>query len=244
MPAVRLYDIDSKFKLYRQSIFDQRYGELTVAVADRRQRERERRRTEIIDAAERLFYTKGFDSVTMDMIADEVELSKGSLYVLFKSKDSLFFAIVARKHRESLDLLVERMAGARSGGDGIRAIVQWYIDVARANPEYNEMATMYGPLLWSRMDSADDRLLAENAIQFNSLLHAAIDRGIEDGTVRDDLDPALLGFYITMISMSVASPLPAWKKGFALAGITFDQVLDSFSRFIDPAIDRCRKKRE
>jgi AcrR family transcriptional regulator len=216
----------------------------TVASADRRRRERERRRAEVIDAAERLFYARGFDNVTMDMIADAVELSKGSLYLLFKSKDSLFFAIVARKHAAALELLTVRLEAAGTGREKLGAIVRWYIDVARENPEYNEMAATFGPLLWSRMEGADDALLAENAVRFNALIHDACRRGIEDGTVRDDLDPVMLGFYITMIGMSVVSPLPAWKKAFALAGITFDQVLDDFSRFIDPALDASRKGRE
>lgn len=208
-----------------------------MTVADRKLREKEQRKNAIVIAAEKLFYAKGFDNVTMDEIADTVEISKGLLYVYFKNKDSLFFAIVAKKQRESADLLTERLKTPATGGERVRAIIQWYVDITKGNPEFSEMASTYAPLLWSRIDSGDEAACTESVIRYHSLLDAAIRDGMEDGTVRDDLDPAILRYYITLISMAVAYPLPSWKKIFAIAGIPFDQFLDSFSRFIDPSID-------
>lgn len=75
-----------------------RYERLTTT--DRKEREKERHMTEIIDAAEKLLYEKGFNNVTMDEIADTVEISKGSGNLIFKNKDSLFFAFVDRVHKE------------------------------------------------------------------------------------------------------------------------------------------------
>jgi AcrR family transcriptional regulator len=213
-----------------------------MTVADRKQREKERRRAEIVSAAENLFYAKGFDNVTMDEIADAVEISKGLLYVYFKNKDSLFFAIVARKRWESTDILTERLKNTATGGERVRAIIQWYVDITKGNPEFSEMASTYAPLLWSRLDRENEAALTEDVQPYYALLNAAIRDGIEDGTVRDDMDPVMLGYYITLISMAVAYPLPSWKKIFALAGIPFDQFLDSFSRFIDPSINGCPQK--
>ena len=203
----------------------------------RKQRKKEQRRSEIIDTAERLFYAKGFDNVTMEEIAEEVDLSKGSLYLHFRNKDSLFLAIVARRHGEWVEILAGRLSDLETGGEKLRAIIRWYVDIARANPEYNEMATTYGPLIWSRMESGAEIPGTENVVRYNLLLSDAVRAGIEDGTIRDDLDPTVLGMYLTLISISVTSPLPAWKNGFGLAGVTFDQFLDSFSRFIEPSID-------
>lgn len=214
-----------------------------MTASNRKERKKEERRKEIIRAAERLFYVKGFDKVTMDEIAREVDVSKGSLYLHFKNKNSLFFGIVAQMHKESMQLLEERLNPLTTGGEKIREICQWYIDIARANPEYTEMATTYGPRIWSQMDSEDEQSLAENAVRYNILLNAAISTGIEDGTIRDDLDPRILGFYVTFISMTVASPLPAWKKGIALSGVTFDQFLNNFTRFIEPSITGSREKK-
>lgn len=56
----------------------------------------EKRRLQILDAAERIFSRKGFDKARMDDIVQEAGLSKGSLYWYFKSKDELIRALLDR----------------------------------------------------------------------------------------------------------------------------------------------------
>jgi AcrR family transcriptional regulator len=52
------------------------------------------KRRQIIDGACRMFLTQGFDAASMGAIAREAGVSKGTLYVYFKSKEDLFEAIV------------------------------------------------------------------------------------------------------------------------------------------------------
>jgi TetR/AcrR family transcriptional regulator len=210
-----------------------------MAITDRKQREKEQRRNSIITAAERLFYSRGYDNVSMDDIAQEAELSKGALYFYFKKKDSLFFAIVSRKQTELVDHMAERLKDEATGGEKLRAIIECSVDFTKKNPEYNDMACTFGPVIMSRMDGDDEKLFAEKTNEYNALLFDAIKEGREDGTIRKDLDAVLMGFYITLITISVVSPLPTWKKAFALSGISFHQFLDSYSCFIDPAISKC-----
>jgi len=54
------------------------------------------RKVQIINAAEDVFTKKGFDEARMDDIAEETGLSKGTLYLYFKSKDDLIIAILDR----------------------------------------------------------------------------------------------------------------------------------------------------
>ena len=54
------------------------------------------RKAQIINAAEDVFTKKGFDEARMDDIAEETGLSKGTLYLYFKSKDDLIIAILDR----------------------------------------------------------------------------------------------------------------------------------------------------
>ena len=58
-----------------------------MGIAERKEREKLQRRKDIIDAAEKVFFYRGFESATMDEIAEKVELSKGTLYLYFKSKE-------------------------------------------------------------------------------------------------------------------------------------------------------------
>jgi AcrR family transcriptional regulator len=54
------------------------------------------RKSQIINAAEDVFTKKGFDEARMDDIAERTGLSKGTLYLYFKSKDDLIIAILDR----------------------------------------------------------------------------------------------------------------------------------------------------
>ena len=54
-----------------------------MGISERRQREKEQRKTEITDAAERLFFSRGYEDVSMDDIAREVDLNKATIYLYF-----------------------------------------------------------------------------------------------------------------------------------------------------------------
>ena len=56
----------------------------------------EERKDQIMNAAEEVFSKKGFSDARMDDIAEETGLSKGTLYLYYKSKDDLILAILDR----------------------------------------------------------------------------------------------------------------------------------------------------
>ena len=61
-----------------------------------KEQRREERRQQILDAAEKVFFSKGVAAATMDEVAAEAELSKGTLYLYFKSKDEIILSIFER----------------------------------------------------------------------------------------------------------------------------------------------------
>jgi AcrR family transcriptional regulator len=56
-----------------------------------------RKRRQILDGARRIFLSEGFDATSMNDIAVEAGVSKGTLYVYFDSKEALFRALVAEE---------------------------------------------------------------------------------------------------------------------------------------------------
>lgn len=60
-----------------------------MGIYERKQREKEQRRQDIINAARKVFSSKGFNSATMEEIASQAELSPGTLYLYFKNKEEL-----------------------------------------------------------------------------------------------------------------------------------------------------------
>jgi len=78
-----------------------------MARSDRKQREFERREEDILDAALALCSTHEFESVTVEQIAEQAGIGKGTVYKHFSSKDELFFRINIRFYKGLLKLLRE-----------------------------------------------------------------------------------------------------------------------------------------
>ncbi len=64
-----------------------------MGIRERKQREKENRRQQILDAARKVFSQKGFSNATMEEIASEAELSPGTLYLYFKNKEELYASL-------------------------------------------------------------------------------------------------------------------------------------------------------
>lgn len=77
------------------------------------------RKNQIINAAEGVFTEKGFDEARMDDIAEETGLSKGTLYLYFKSKDDLIIAILDRMFQREFKQLENLDQVAQSATDAI-----------------------------------------------------------------------------------------------------------------------------
>lgn len=105
-------------------------------IDERRQEEKDRRRIEIVTAAEAMYLELGWDAVTMDSVARRARLSRALVYVYFKDKRDLHFAIVLR----ALDILREQFEAAvgqaRTGIEKIEAIGRAYLAFAQEYPHY------------------------------------------------------------------------------------------------------------
>jgi len=64
------------------------------------------RRNEILDVAQRLIYTKGYEQMTIQDILDNLQISKGAFYHYFDSKQALLEAIIERMQQEVEQILL------------------------------------------------------------------------------------------------------------------------------------------
>jgi AcrR family transcriptional regulator len=100
-----------------------------VGLKERRNREKENRRNGILKAARRLFFEKGFKTVTVESIARKAELSKGSIYLYFNSKEEIYTQIlltdIERFHEHFTDLL----KNPTSASDALIRFAKIYVDL-------------------------------------------------------------------------------------------------------------------
>ncbi|NHZ72390.1 MAG: TetR family transcriptional regulator [Aquificales bacterium] len=63
------------------------------------------RQTEILDTAQHLFYTKGYEKTAVRDIIDEIGIAKGTFYHHFNSKEELLDALILRLMKQSVSIL-------------------------------------------------------------------------------------------------------------------------------------------
>lgn len=200
-------------------------------IAERRQEERDRRRAEIVDAAEALYAEVGWDAVTMDQIARRARLSRALVYVYFEDKADLHLALVER----ALDALRMRfeaaVAGKTRGIDEVEAIGWAYQAFARERPHYFDACARFEARVSSDGVQANEAACMAAGHRVHETMVASLNRGVADGSVRGDIgDPYLTSLALWAFSHGMVQ-IAATKSGqMEIEGVPVQ-------RFLDHAID-------
>src|SRR5579871_5233313 len=78
--------------------------------------ERQRREDRLLDAAARLLVRWGYRKTTIDDVAREAGVGKGTIYLHWKDKNSLFRAAILRAQTRMTDDIQQRIAADPEGG--------------------------------------------------------------------------------------------------------------------------------
>lgn len=187
-----------------------------MAIADRRKREREQRRTQIVDAAEKLFFAKDYDNVTMDEIANEAEVNKALLYYYFKNKESLFSAVVLRAGKIMNKLFKNSAKSQENGMNKLRDMGWAYFIFHKDHPEYYEVYMYFD---YPKFQKADNEYISE-IMQLNresiEMMCEAIEEGIKDGSIREDVNPLEIAMFIATTSKAIVKVNPETLKAMGI----------------------------
>jgi AcrR family transcriptional regulator len=169
-------------------------------IAERREEEKERRRVEIVDAAERLYAASGWDAVTMDQVAKTARLSRALLYVYFRDKEELLFAIGERAMATLKQRFEQAIARHARGLDQIEAIGRAYMAFATEFPHYFDFCMRFQAHSVAPDPGSTEGRCAVKGDEAIGVTVRAIRAGLEDGSIRREVgDPlhlaiALWGF--------------------------------------------------
>lgn len=199
-----------------------------MTLAERRQREKDKRREDILNAAEKLFFSQGYDNVSMDEIANEAELSKPALYYYFKDKESLFSAVVNRGIKILRAMTLEELKNSRTSGLKVGAM---NLAVAKFGQEYPDYAKALDYFWSGRFDlsnpenmSPDAKAIIEFSCENYRRTISIVKDGIEDGTFRSDADPFLVAVLIALIGSGVAQMNPFLRKNMEKHGVSMQRL--------------------
>ena len=118
-----------------------------MGVIDRKEREKVEMKRQILDAARSLFLEQGFEKTSIRNIAEVIEYSAGTIYLYFKDKNEILFAL----HVEAFGTLMQAMQiGIMNETEPFERLVslgKHYLKYAFENPElYDLMFVMTAPM--------------------------------------------------------------------------------------------------
>lgn len=181
-----------------------------MGTKERKEREKQARRQLIFDKAKKLFLKKGYADTSMDEIAELCELSKGTLYLYFKSKEELAVSVVNYIISGLKSVLEDAVNKASSGMEALQAVLREYR--AFFKEHVNEF------LFSASLEIVAGKRGAKNAnfegaysgvMSLLDVLVAVIRRGMEDGSVRSDIDPQKAAFAVASIVKSFLQSMAA-----------------------------------
>ncbi len=113
--------------------------------ASRREREKAQRHDDILRAAREVFFTRGFHAATVDDVAEQAEVSKGTVYLYFDTKET----ILAHLLLEGLDTLISDLETAFAADQRLDArsrlhrLAAAYLKFFQHNPEYYQLIMVF-----------------------------------------------------------------------------------------------------
>jgi TetR/AcrR family transcriptional regulator len=199
--------------------------------ADRRERELEIRSEDIIDAAEKLFFSKGYENVSMNDIAEESEMARGTLYKYFKNKDDIYAAIAIRAAKIIGQEFQKLLSKDQNGIEKIRSICEFYYDFYKKYPGY------YKAYYHSGMFKIEGSPTLEKLkVIRNKSFHAAVEavkEGIKEGNLRKGLDPAVTTLFMLATANNINNISPVTQMYMDEYGLTQEQL---FKHSLDMAL--------
>jgi len=151
-----------------------------MGTTERREREKQRRRDDILSTSRTVFFDKGFRDTTIDDIARAAELSRGTIYLYFESKEEIYATVL----EEGLDILYRLITEAyRPEDDPLTNLLAGHDAFMRFHDEHKHH---YNVLMLDKMQIEDvlpavlkDRIsarLAQMAGWIAKILQEGVDR--------------------------------------------------------------------
>ncbi len=172
-----------------------------MGIVERKEREKQMRRDLILQASEAVFFEKGLRGATLDDIAEKAEVSKGTIYLYFSSKEDLYYSLMTNGLSLLLKIFQDTKPEERNSQDALVGFSKAYFKFSQEqsylfkmlaaveNPVVSEQVS---PEVFSKLEEMSDNVLSY-AAQF-------VQKGIEGGEFRKDVSAynAVIIFWVSL----------------------------------------------
>jgi AcrR family transcriptional regulator len=146
------------------------------------------REEDIVSAAEKLFYERGFEQTSMDDIAAQAEFTKRTVYQYFSSKHDLYYAVVLRGMRR----LLERVKDAGEDKKGFERLREKRLAAWRCARSHSNAFGVMSQINLIRHNGENSRYekqIADLSAELFLLFRGALEQCWSDGSIPEPKEP-------------------------------------------------------
>ena len=158
----------------------------------------EAKKQAILDAAERLFYERGYEATSVQDILDVLQCSKGSFYHHFESKVSVLETLCVRRTDKNATLCQSKMSSNCLGSESIAAVIYYALPLRSGEESFLALLL---PIA-SREEGKTLSVQYSDALihAFEPILEEAMRKGNEDGSIYAYYPNQMSGIILRMIN--------------------------------------------
>jgi len=173
-----------------------------MAQAKRKDRERERRRNDVLEAAEAVFAQKGFYKATMRDIARRAEFAVGSIYNMFDSKTDVYRELIQLRVQEYFERVKDDLGSCTETCERVRAVIRAKLKFFDERQRFFQIFTHIAP---EGRGSPAPGLTQKSRESYRAYLESVahvFKQGVEEG-VFIDVSPVVLALAVEGMTNAV-----------------------------------------
>ena len=163
--------------------------------------ENDTRKQRILDAAAELFVHYGYDKTTVSDIARQAGISKGAIYLHFKSKDDLLEGLIIREMQHYAEKWLAHVDADPQGGT-IGGMYKNMLVALSSSPFFSAIFRQDGRILGNYLRKKDNLFRQQ---QFKGTRQEFIAMMQEAGAIRSDVDAHIIAHIMNMLSYGLIS---------------------------------------
>ncbi|MGZ4106444.1 MAG: TetR/AcrR family transcriptional regulator [Tumebacillaceae bacterium] len=160
----------------------------------RRERKKRETRNNIFTTAMKLFQERGFDATTIDMIAEQADVARGTVFLHFPSKEAILAQMGHERFEEIQELRSEWDRSDWSCEEKVMKVFQ--IALARNEENFPLVKVWVRSTLASPSAMIHER---QQVVSMRTLMADILEDGQESGQLKEEMDPIIAGHMLENI---------------------------------------------
>jgi AcrR family transcriptional regulator len=189
-------------------------------------------REDIIIAGRNLFLENNFINVNIKDICNLAGVSRVTFYKHFKSIDELIFEVQIDILKNMTDFIISRDDVQASGVERLKMALNAWVDYAKEYKEQMKFIVLFD-LYYDRNEKVNcmyEKFIGEE--NDKDFLHTIVCKGIEDKTLRQDLDSTKTEYYIYQTITGVVQRMSYTRLPIKYGVVSFEEIADSVIEMI------------